>query len=163
MKVRFLSLILLFAFGCSNGSYAQSKPKRYDAIIRTTGGLRFKGLLQSVDGKGLSISYRRSSRFLSADTIKTIRIKKYNAQNRTLLAGSLAGLLGGLTVYSIEKDKGNVQPIILPVVIISSTLTGAAIFGTINSITSVQKFEAVNRPGRFGEIKDELRTYSVNQ
>jgi hypothetical protein len=159
MKLKTLPFLLLLFTYCLNNSFAQSKSKRYDAIVRTANGLRFKGLLESVDNKGLTIFHRRASWFIAADTIKTIWIKKYKAQNRTLLAGGLVGLASGLTVYAIEKDRGNVQPVILPVVIISSAFTGAAILGTINSITSLQKFEHVNRPDRFKEIKEELKSF----
>ncbi len=163
MKFKIIAFFLLFSTYFINHSFAQSKPKRYDAIVRTENGRRFKGLLESVEDNGLTIFYHRRSKFISADSIKTIRIKKYNAQNRAFLIGGLLGVGSGLAIYVNQEDKGNVQPIILPVVIVSSTVAGAAIGGIINSFISRQKYENVNTEGRFKAIKEELKSYSVKK
>lgn len=153
---------LLLAAGFATSVSAQVKIKRYDAIVKVNH-TRYKGLLELVDAKGLTINFHNKAKYIAADSIESIRIKKYNAQNRSLLIGGLVGLAGGLTVYKLERDKGNVAPIILPVVIVSSAVAGAAIVGIVNSVTSVEKFEQVNSPGEFNKIRARLKQYALNR
>jgi hypothetical protein len=162
MNLKLFTFLLFFGL-TAHDVFSQIKIKRYDAVVRTVSGRRFKGVLETVDDKGLTIRFHKVSKLISADSIKTIRIKRYNAQNRNLLAGGLLGLASGLTIYKLESDKGNLQPINLPVILVSSTLTGAAIFGTINSITSVEKYKNVNQQGYYQQIKDSIKQYSLSR
>lgn len=160
MKYTLISFIF-FLIGTGVSAQAQYKIKRYSAVVRTEQGKRYRGLLESVDDRGLTIRFHKNEKYIAADSIHTIRIKKYNAQNRSLLTGSLLGLAGGLAVYSIEKDKGNVNASILPVVIISSAVAGGGIAGIINSITAKEKFENLQQPNRFQQIRERLRQYAL--
>ena len=163
MNLKFSTFIFFIFCAIGSGAFAQHKVKRYDAIVKTTQGKRFKGLLENVNESGLTIRFHKQSKFIAPDSIKTIRIKRYNAQNRHLLTGGLLGLAGGLTAYKLENDKGNVGPIILPVVIVSSTLAGSAIFGTINSLTAVERFEDVSEGGNYRTIREKLKSYSLSR
>ncbi|WP_423149432.1 hypothetical protein [Rubrolithibacter danxiaensis] len=156
-------LLFLSSFLVAQESHAQYKAKRYNAIVRPLSGKRYKGILERVDEKGLTIRFHKTSKYFLADTVRKIRIKKYNAQNKSLLAGSILGLAGGLAAYTIQEDKGNTSPIILPVVIVSSALSGAALVGTINSFTAVKTYKNVNKLESFKPVSLELRKYSLSK
>jgi len=157
MKLRLIISVILIC-----GSIivsAQSKKDRYDAIIRTELHQRYKGLLLKVDESGLTIRFHTQDKYIAAGSIRSIRIKRYNAQNKSFLAGSLLGLGGGLTIYGVQKNKGNLNQSVLPVVIISSVVTGAAVAGALNSAVSVVKFQNVQKKN-FYDISSQLKKFS---
>lgn len=155
-KFTLLSCMLLFL--CYN-SFAQ-KVKNYNAVIKTNSDHRYKGFLQDVTDKGVTIDYYGKPKFIGSDSISTIRIKRTNDLKKlsTITAG--IGLAASVPVYIDGNNKGKLSLLALPVVLVAGTLGGALIGTLINSATSVQRFRKVNEEIPYKNIQPVLLRYS---
>jgi len=140
--------------------YASPKPKNYDAVINSTNNHRYKGFLIDVNDKGLTIDYLGQPKFISADTIKSIKIKRTSALKRHALTASVIGLGAGVPIYLDGNSKGKLSALALPVVLIGTTLSGAVVGSLVNTITAVQRFDKINKGNSFKSIQPVLLRYS---
>lgn len=136
-----------------------AKPKNYDAIVYSTTQHRYKGILENVTDKGVTIDYFGVSKFIDADSIRIIKIKRSSALKSHAFTGAAAGLLVGIPIYIDGNNKGKLSSLALPVVLIGTTLTGAAFVSAINSLTHVRKYE-IKRDTPFKSIHPILLRYS---
>lgn len=158
-KFAFLLLLTLVSVSGSV-SFASPKPKNYDAVVFSTHNHRYKGFLLDVTDKGLIIDYFGQPKFISADSIKAIKIKRTTALKRHALAASVIGLGAGIPVYIDGNSKGKLSALALPVVLIGTTLSGALVGSLLNTITAVQRFNKVNTESSFKSIQPVLLRYS---
>lgn len=162
-KVQFLRYFIVFCvalvFTPVYKSFAGQKPRNYDAIVSTTNN-RYKGFLIDVNEKGLTIDFLGQSKFISADSIKTIKIKRTSALKRHALIGSAVGLVAGIPIYADGNNKGKLSSLALPVVLIGTTLTGALVGSLVNTFTAVQRFNKINSGNSFKSIQPVLLRYS---
>lgn len=157
-SLKFILLITMFILS-GNVSLAQ-KPKNYNAVIYSVNNQRYKGFLQDVTDQGVTIDYYGKSKFIGADSISSIKIKKTSALRRHALVGGSFGLLAGIPVYIDGNSRGKLSSLALPVVVVASTLGGALIGTLINTVTSVQRFDKINRGNSYKSIQPVLLRYS---
>ena len=153
--IPFFCLMLLMA----SISLAQ-KPKNYDAVIHSRMDHRYKGFLLDVSEKGVTIDYLGESKFISADSIASIKIKRTGSFRRFALTGGAAGLLAGIPIYIDGNNKGKLSSLALPVIMLGTAMGGAFIGSLINSVTSVQRFDKINVDIPFRNIQPVLLRYS---
>ncbi|NEU07891.1 hypothetical protein GZH53_06160 [Flavihumibacter sp. R14] len=162
-KIQFSRVVILLCIALfltpAYNSFAGQKPRNYDAIVSTTNH-RYKGFLIDVNEKGLTIDYFGMSKFISADSINTIKIKRSSALKRHALVGSAIGLAAGIPVYADGNNKGKLSSLALPVVLIGTTLTGALVGSLVNTITATQRFDKINSGNSFKSIQPVLLRYS---
>ena len=157
LKLILLSCLVIFS---GNVSFAAKKPKNYNAIIYSNTQHRYKGFLQDVTDKGVTIDYYGKSKFISADSISSIKIKRTSALKRHAFLASLIGLGAGIPVYIDGNNNGKLSSLALPVVVIASTLGGALVGTLLNTVTSVQRFDKINKGNSFASIQPVLLRYS---
>jgi hypothetical protein len=154
-------LLCLTLVSVSGGvSFASKKPKNYDAVVFSTHHHRYKGFLLDVTDKGLTIDYLGMPKFISADSIKSIKIKRTTALKRHALTASVIGLGAGIPVYMDGNKKGELSVLALPVVLIGTTLSGALVGSLVNTVTAVQRFNNINTGNSFKSIQPVLLRYS---
>jgi hypothetical protein len=159
LKFTFL-LCLCLLCGSMSFSYAAKKPKNYDAVVFSTNNHRYKGFLIDVTDKGLTIDYLGQPKFISADSIKAIKIKRTSALKRHALTASAIGLGAGVPIYLDGNSKGKLSALALPVVLIGTTLSGALVGSLVNTLTAVQRFDKINQGTSFKSIQPVLLRYS---
>ena len=141
-------------------SLAAGKPKNYDAIIHSITNHRYKGFLQDVSDKGVTIDYLGQSKFFSADSISSIRIKRTGSIRKyTSIAGGI-GAAAGIPVYIDGHNKGKLSIMALPVVVVGTAFGGSLVGWLINSLSSVQRFSHINHGTSFKSIQPVLLRYS---
>jgi hypothetical protein len=157
-SLKFIFVISLIIFS-GNLSFAK-RPKNYHAIIYSVNNERYKGFLQDVTDKGVTIDFYGKSKFISADSISSIKIKRSSALKRHALTAGGIGLLAGIPVYIDGNNKGQLSSLALPVVVIASSLGGALVGTLINTVTSVQRFDKINKGNSYKSIQPVLLRYS---
>jgi len=160
LKVTFLLVSLSLVSVAGNIVYGAQKPKNYDAVVYSSNNHRYKGFLLDVNDKGVTIDYLGQPKFIHADSIKTIKIKRTSALKRHALTASVVGLGVGVPVYLDGNNKGKLSSLALPVVLIGTTLSGAVVGSLINTITAVQRFDKINSGNSFKSIQPVLLRYS---
>ena len=161
VKPFFLKYSLLFCLILSGSvSLAAPKPKNYDAIIHSNTNHRYKGFLQDVSDKGVTIDYLGQSKFFSADSITRIRIKRVSSTRRHTLAAGGIGAVAGIPIYIDGHNKGKLSIMALPVVVMGTAFGGSLVGWLINSLTSVQRFNHINQGTSFKSIQPVLLRYS---
>lgn len=152
-------LVWAMVFLTSFSAFAKPKPAHYYAVIYSENNLRFKGNLEKVSEKGLTIDYFGKSKFISADSIKSIKIKRSVALKKYALIGSAGGLLAGAAIYNHGNQQGKLSILALPVVLIAGTLAGATIGALVNTMTSVEKHQ-ISNPADYRSLYSSLIRYS---
>ena len=161
IQPNFLKYCLLFCVFLSGSvSLAAPKSKNYDAIIYSATNHRYKGFLQDVSDKGVTIDYYGHSKFFSADSISSIRIKRTGSIRRNTLAAGGIGALAGIPIYMDGHNKGKLSIMALPVVVMGTALGSSVVGWLINSLTSVQRFDHINQGISFKSIQPVLLRYS---
>lgn len=162
VKTFLLQFTLLFCLTGIAGSVslASPKPKNYDAVIYTSSDHRYKGSLLDVSEKGMTIDHQGQTRFFSADSISSIKIKRSNAMKKNVLVSSVIGLGVGIPIYIDGNNKGKLSSLALPVVLVGTTVGGVLIGTLINSVTAVQRFNGINTGTSFKSIQPVLLRYS---
>ena len=155
-KFALLSCILLLL---CHLSFAQ-KVKNYNAVVKTNSDHRYKGFLQDATDKGITIDYYGQSKFIGADSISTIRIKRTNDLKRYSTVTAGLGLGASIPIYIDGNNKGKLSLLALPVVLVAGTMGGALIGTLINSATSVQRFRKINDEIPYKNIQPVLLRYS---
>lgn len=138
---------------------AQKKPKEYNAVI-VAKNQRYKGFIEDVSADGITIDHYGKSKFISADSLSSIKVKGSKALRRSALYGSAVGVLAGTAFYIQQNKENNYSPLAIPVFVIGSGLAGTGIGALINSVTSVQRYAELNQPGAFKRIYPELHKFS---
>jgi hypothetical protein len=151
----FCCLLLLMG----NRSFAQ-KVKSYNAIITTNTDHRYKGFLQDVSDKGLTIDYYGESRFIASDSISSIKIKRSDGLKRYSIVGAGVGLAAAIPIYIDGNNQGKLSLLALPVVLVAGTMGGALIGTLINAATSVKRYKKINDGIPFKNIQPVLLRYS---
>ncbi len=152
----FLVLFAICAFINAN-TFGQTR-KDFAAVIHTDAGHRYKGLLTSTTDEGLTIDIRGHKLFFDADSVEKIKIRSKNALNNNMLVGTLIGLTAGGTVYYLQEKRGNIGPIVLPVIVIGSIVYGAGIGAFFNSFFAVENFDLSTT--QYKDIKKRLALYA---
>jgi ABC-type spermidine/putrescine transport system permease subunit II len=118
-------------------------------------------VLTAANQEGFSIKARNGAmRFFDADTVSEVKIRSKNALNNNMLLGTTAGLAAGGMLYHNQESRGNVTTMVLPVVIVSSIVSGAGVGGFFNSFFAKEKFENVS--SSYPEIQRKLAAYAVS-
>lgn len=154
------TLLFCLILSLGNASVAGLKPKNYDAIIYTNTDHRYKGFLLDVSDKGLTIDYLGETKFFSADSIKSIKIKRSGALKKHALKASVFGLAAGIPIYMDGNNRGKLSSLALPVVLVGTTIAGGGIGALINAVTAVQRFDKINTGTSFKSIQPVLLRYS---
>ena len=158
---KYILLVCVFLLcGSKNPTYAAKKPRNYDAVVFSKNNHRYKGFLIDVTDKGLTIDYLGQPKFINADSIKAIKIKRTSALKRHALTASAIGLGAGIPIYLDGNSKGQLSALALPVVLIGTTLSGALLGSLVNTITAVQRFDKINQETSFKSIQPVLLRYS---
>jgi hypothetical protein len=161
IQANFLKYCLLFCVILSGSvSLAAPKPKNYDAIIYSATNHRYKGFLQDVSDKGITIDYFGQSKFFSADSISSIRIKRTGSIRRHALAAGGIGAVSGIPIFIDGHNRGKLSIMALPVVMAGTAFGGSLAGWLINSLTSVQRFNHINQGTSFKSIQPVLLRYS---
>lgn len=156
----FLALLVLGAALTGNQVFAQ-KAKEYKAVIHTSDGTRYSGVLTNANLEGFTIKARNGAmRFFDADTVSEVKIRSKNALNNNMLLGTTAGLAAGGMLYRNQESRGNVTTMVLPVVIVSSIVSGAGVGGFFNSFFAKERFENVSTS--YPQIQRKLAAYAVS-
>ncbi|TZF84678.1 hypothetical protein FW774_06765 [Pedobacter sp. BS3] len=137
---------------------AKEKPYKYDAVLYTSGHNRYKGNIETVTDKGISLIIRKQQQFFSADSISSIKIKRHSALSTSMLLGSVAGLGGGAVLYNSLHHKDKVNELSLPVFVVGSIVYGASLGALVNSITAVKKYHGVG--STYPQIRPQLEGYA---
>lgn len=153
------ALLFFLVILLSNVSFGQ-KVKNYNAIISTNSGHRYKGFLQDASDKGMTIDYYGQSKFIGADSISSIRIKRTNDLKTYASISAGLGLAASIPVYIDGNNKGKLSLLALPVVLVAGTMGGALIGTLINSATSVKRYRKVNDEIPYKNIQPVLLRYS---
>lgn len=134
--------------------------RKYIAVFHTNGGKRYNGVLTETNQEGFTIKTRNGAmRFFDADTVGKLKIRSKHALNNNMLLGITLGLAGGALLYNNQESKGNVTPMVLPVIIVGSVVGGAGFGGFINSFFSKEKFENIS--ANYPEVQPKLAPYAV--
>lgn len=152
-------LIFSIIFICDAGILEGAQPKDYDAVIYTSNRNRYKGFLEDVTEKGITIDYFGQSKYIAADSIQGIKIKRSSALKNYALAGAALGLVAGIPVYLDGHGQGKLSLLALPVVLIGITLSGAVVGSLINTVTYVKRYKTQGDTG-FKSIYPILFRYS---
>lgn len=153
-------LIILSVWIPAAASFAQKRPKEFDAVIISKN-VRYKGFIENVSTGGITIDYYGQPKFIASDSISSIKIKRTKALRKSALYGSVAGLLGGTALYVHQNRQGNLNSLASPVVILGAAMVGAGTAAIINTATSVQHYRNLNEPGKFKSIHQQLFNYSA--
>lgn len=159
IKLKFL-ITMMFLTSLNFNVFAKRKPKEYNAIVYTIDHARYKGFLQQATQKGVTIDYMGVPKFISADVISRIKVKRTHALSQSVLISSVFGLVGGTALYLYEQDKKAVNVSAIPVIVMGSTIVAGGIGGLINTITSVKNYKNLAEGGAYRKIQADLAKYS---
>ena len=101
------AFILAAIFGLNVDLYAQSKTKPHVAKVYTMDDKRYDGTLESVNDKGVYLSSRvgDSSRFISAQQIREIKLRRKGKAGTGTAIGFFSGLaIGAGAVVALHND-----------------------------------------------------------
>ena len=156
-----IKILLIFSiiFICNAGILEGAQPKEYDAVIYTSNRIRYKGFLEDVTEKGITIDYLGQSKYIAADSIQGVKIKRSDALKNHALAGAAFGLIAGIPVYLDGHGQGKLSLLALPVVLIGMTLSGALVGSFVNTVTHVKRYKIQGDTG-FKSIYPILFRYS---
>ncbi|MXV51439.1 hypothetical protein GS399_10700 [Pedobacter sp. HMF7647] len=163
MKKKITAVVLLACFFLqqTNFSYAGNKPKKYDAIVKTTAGLRYKGVLNKTDEHGIDLLIRKQRKHIDADSISTIRIRHSGGLQTAMLVGAGVGMAGGATAFAVGVNKDKIDKVTAPVFIVGGIVYGAAMGAFINLFGSVKRYKDVNHS--FEKLHGDLDKYTYNE
>jgi hypothetical protein len=154
-------LVLAITFLTNFSAFTKPKPHRYYAIIHSENN-RYKGLIENVSDLGITIDHLGQSKFISADFIQKIKIKRSSALQKYALIGSAGGLIAGAVLYQDGHQKGKLSVLSLPVMLIAGTLGGSTVGALINTITSVEKYQ-INSPTEYKNLYQNLTRFSAEK
>lgn len=153
-------LIVLSVYIPAAASFAQKKPKEFEAVVISKN-VRYKGFIEDVSAGGITIDHYGQPKFISSDSLNSIKVKRSKALRKSALYGSAAGLLGGTALYVHQNRQGNLNSLASPVVILGTGMVGAGTAAIVNIATSVQHYRNLNEPGKFKSIHRQLFNYSA--
>ncbi len=160
-----LSLLICIAFVVfsDHAALAAKKVKRYDAVVYSNTNHRYKGSLSAVSETGLTIDYMGQPKFINADSISSIKIKRMGVLRKYALTGAVTGLAVGVPVYADGSRSGTLSSLAIPVVFIGTTLSGALLGSLFNAVIAVKRFNDVSSGENYNRIRPELMPYSESR
>lgn len=156
LKLSF-ALALLFSVQLIGNAALAQKKKKYDAVVRTTDGRRYKGVLTVADEKGISIAVRGRTINFEGSKVSDVKIRSHNSLNKNMLGGAVLGLGSAYLIYNNQHQKGKTTAVVLPVVVVGSFLYGAAAGALFNSFFAKERFHDVSR--HYKEFQPKLNSY----
>ena len=151
--------VLLFCLLAEQASVlAKAKPYKYDAVVYTANHNRYKGNIETVTDKGMTLIVRGHQQFFAADSMVAVKIKRHSALSTSMLSGSVVGLGGGAVLYSSLQSKDKVNALTLPAFVVGSIVYGAGLGALVNAFTAVKRYHNVNTA--YPEIKQQLQGYA---
>lgn len=160
--MKFLIFVFLFGFLVVYSAEAKKRPKRYNAVVHLTDNSSYKGIIEKVSAKGITIDYYGSSKFISAGVINSIRVKKAGTLTKSVLIGAAAGLLVGYGIYEKEVSNKTIQAgASFPVVVIGTALVGSGIVALINSFLPKKHYNNLQQAGEYKKIVPALEEYAA--
>lgn len=158
--MKFLVFVFSLCFLVVLSAEAKKRPKRYNAVVQLTDNKSYKGIIEKVSNDGITIDYFGSSKFISSNTIKSIKVKKTGTLTKSILVGGVAGLAVGYGIYAKAEGDGTIQSQAFPVVVVGMGLVGGGIVALINSFISKKHYHNLEIPGEYKKIVTVLSTYS---
>lgn len=155
-------LLIFISFLVATAAFAKKKPKEYNAIVYSDK-IRYKGFIEKVSDKGITIDYLGVSKFIPAESISRIKVKRTKGLSQSVFISSAGGLIAGSALYSYEQNKSTVNMSAIPVIVIGTTLVSAGVGAIINSFTSVVNYKHVNEGDNYKKIHVKLAQYSAAQ